>query len=63
MKFRVIEFIPDYVKVGDDYQYVEVEKHYTVDNWDDLQNLLMTLIDYSDVSIRFEVEKEVSDEQ
>jgi hypothetical protein len=40
-----------------------VEKYYTVNNWDDLQNLLMTLIDYSDVSIRFEVKKEVPDEQ
>ena len=63
MKFKVTEFIKKYMKVGYDYQYAEVEKHYTVDNWDDLQNLLMTLIDYSDVSIRFEVKKEAPDEQ
>jgi hypothetical protein len=63
MTFKVTEFIKKYMKVGDDYQYVEVEKYYTVNNWDDLQNLLMTLIDYSDVSIRFEVKKEVPDEQ
>lgn len=63
MKFKVTEFIKKYMKVGDDYQSVEVEKHYTADNWDDLQNLLMTLIDYSDVSIRFEVKKEVPNEQ
>ena len=63
MKFKVTEFIKKYMKVGDDYQYVEVEKYYTVNNWDDLQNLLMTLIDYSDVSIRFEVKKEVPNEQ
>lgn len=63
MKFKVTEFIKKYMKVGDEYQYVEVEKHYTVDNWDDLQNLLMTLIDYSDVSIRFEVKKEAPNEQ
>jgi hypothetical protein len=63
MKFTVTEFIKKYMKIGDDYQYVEVEKKYSVNNWDDLQNLLMTLIDYSDVSIRFEVKKEVPDEQ
>lgn len=63
MKFKVTEFIKKYMKVGDEYQYDEVEKHYTVGNWDDLQNLLMTLIDYSDVSIRFEVKKEVPNEQ
>ena len=63
MTFKVTEFIKKYMKVGDDYQYVEVEKYYTVNNWDDLQNLLMTLIDYSDVSIRFEVKKEAPNEQ
>lgn len=63
MKFKVTEFIKKYMKVGDDYQYVEVEKYYTADNWDDLQNLLMTLIDFSDRSIRFEVKKEVPNEQ
>ena len=63
MTFKVTEFIKKYMKVGDDYQYVEVEKYYTVNNWDDLQNLLMTLIDYSDVSTRFEVKKEVPNEQ
>ena len=63
MKFKITEFIKKYLKVGDEYQSVEVDKHYTVDNWDDLQNLLMTLIDYSDVSIRFEVKKEAEDEQ
>jgi hypothetical protein len=63
MKFKVTEFIKKYMKVGDDYQYVEVEKYYTADTWDDLQNLLMMLIDFSDVSIRFEVKKEVPNEQ
>ena len=63
MTFKVTEFIKKYMKVGDDYQYVEVEKYYTVNNWGDLQKLLMTLIDYSDVSIRFEVKKEVPNEQ
>ena len=63
MKFKVTEFIKKYMKVGDDYQFVEVEKYYTADTWDDLQNLLMTLIDFSDASIRFEVKKEVPNEQ
>ena len=63
MKFKVTEFIKKYMKVGDEYQYVEVEKKYIANTWDDLTNLLMTLIDYSDVSIRFEVKKEVPNEQ
>ena len=63
MKFKVTEFIKKYMKVGDDYQYVEVEKKYSVNNWDDLQNMLMSLIDFSDGPIKFEVRKEAVDEQ
>jgi len=63
MKFTVIEFIKKYMKIGDDYQYVEVEKKYTVKTWDDLQNIVMTLIDFSDGTIKFEVRKEAVDEQ
>ena len=63
MKFIVTEFIKKYMKVGDDYQYVEVEKKYSVNNWDDLQNMLMSLIDFSDGPIKFEVRKEAVDEQ
>ena len=63
MKFTVTEFIKKYMKVGDDYQYVEVEKKYSVNNWDDLQNMLMSLIDFSDGPIKLEVRKEAVDEQ
>ena len=63
MKFTVIEFIREYVKVGDEYQWVEVKKQYNVKNWDDLQNMLMSLIDFSDGPIKFEVRKEAVDEQ
>lgn len=63
MKFTVTEYIKKYMDVGGDYQYVEVEKEYLVDTWDDLQNLLMTLIDFSKKKIKFEVEKEADNEQ
>ena len=63
MKFTVTEFIKKYMKIGDDYQYVEVEKKYSVNNWDDLQNMLMSLIDFSDGPIKLEVRKEAVDEQ
>jgi hypothetical protein len=63
MKFTVTEFIKKYMKIGDDYQYVEVEKKYSVNNWDDLQTMLMSLINFSDGQIKFEVRKEAVDEQ
>lgn len=58
MVFKIKQFIPDYVKVGDEWRHVEVENKYTVNNYDDLQNLLLTLIDFGDGKLKFEVIKE-----
>ena len=57
MKFKVTEYIRKYARVGDKYDWVEVEKYYYPNTWDDLQNLLGTLIDYADDPIKFEVRK------
>ena len=58
IKFNVKQFIRDYVKVGDEWRNVEVENKYTVNNYDDLQNLLMTLIDFGEGKLKFEITKE-----
>lgn len=58
MVFKIKQFIPDYVKVGDEWRHVEVENKYTVNNYDDLQTLLLTLIDFGDGKLKFEVTKE-----
>lgn len=58
MKFKVTEYISKYTKIDEHWRIVEVEKVYNVTNWDDLQNLLGTLIDFADKSIKFEVKKE-----
>ena len=61
MRFKVTQYITDYVKVGDEYRYVEVKNKFAVDTWDDLQSLILTLIDFTDSKIKFEVEKEVAE--
>ena len=58
MVFKIKQFIPDYVKVGDEWRHVEVENKYTVNNYDDLQTLLLTLIDFGDSKLKFEITKE-----
>ena len=58
MKFYVTQFISDYVKVGDEWRPVEVKNKYIVTNYDDLQNLLLTLIDFGDGKLKFEITKE-----
>ena len=62
IKFDVRMSVTTYAKVGDDYQSVEATKKFVLHNYDDLQNLLLTLIESSEDAIKFEVRKEeVSD--
>jgi hypothetical protein len=65
MKFKVTEFIKDYVKINDEgeYDWIEVKKKYSANAWDDLTNLIMSMIDFTDGPIKFEVRKEEGDEQ
>ena len=65
MKFTITEFIRDYAKVDEEgkYAWVELMKTYTATTWDDLTNLLMSLIDFTDGPIKFQVKKEADDEQ
>lgn len=58
MRFEVTQFISDFVRVDDQYKTVEVKNKFVANNYDDLQNLLMTLIDFGDGKLKFEVEKE-----
>lgn len=58
MRFKVTQFISDYVKVGDEWRPVEVQNKYSVNNYDDLQNLLLTLIDFGEGKLKFEITKE-----
>lgn len=58
MVFKVKQFIKDYVKAGDEWRHIEVVNKYTVNNYDDLQNLLLTLIDFGDGNLKFEITKE-----
>ena len=58
INFKVTQFINDYVKAGDEWRSIEVKNKYRVENYDDLQSLIITLIDFSEGKIKFEVEKE-----
>ena len=61
-RFTVKQIVSNYVKVGEGYQTVEIKNTFEVDNFDDLQSLIMTLIDFSKNDIKFEVSKEEVEE-
>ena len=57
-RFTVTQIVSDYVSVDGNYKNVEARNKFVVENFDDLQNLIMTLIDFSKNNIKFEVSKE-----
>lgn len=61
-RFTVKQIASNYVKVGEEYQTVEVKNTFEVTSFDDLQSLIMTLIDFSKNDIKFEVSKEEVDD-
>ena len=57
-RFTVTQIVSDYVSVDGNYKNVEARNKFVVENFDDLQTLIMTLIDFSKSAIKFEVSKE-----
>ena len=58
IKFDVRMAVTTYAKVGDDYQKIEATKKFVLHNYDDLSNLILTLIDFGADRVKFEVKKE-----
>lgn len=57
MKFVLTETIKDFTHIEEKYGYVEVKKVYECNTYDDLQNIFLTLVDFSTKKLNFEVEK------
>lgn len=57
MKFKLTEKIKEFVHIEEKYGYVEVKKVYECNTYDDLQNIFLTLVDFSTDKLNFEVEK------
>lgn len=62
MKFTLTEVIKDFTHIDDKYGYVEIKKVYECNNYDDLQNLFLTLVDFSTDTLKFEIKKEIIEE-
>ena len=57
-KFTLTEIIRDFTHIKEEYGYVDVKKVYVCNNYDDLQNIFLTLVDFSDGPLKFEITKE-----
>ena len=57
MRFKLTECIREFTHIKEEYGYVDVKKTYECGTYDDLQNLFLTLVDFSSGKLKFEVEK------
>lgn len=57
MRFILTETIKEFTHIKEEYGYVEVKKAYECNTYDDLQNLFLTLVDFSKEKLSLEVEK------
>lgn len=58
-RFTVNQKVESYTHIDGDYKKAEVKQTFTCGTFDDLQNLVGTLVDFSTEPVRLEISKEV----
>ena len=61
MKYTITLMMSRYLKVGEEWQDVDVKRTFTFTSWDDVQNFIGYLVDGASGSVKFEIE-EVNEE-
>lgn len=56
MKYTVTLMMSRYLKVGEEWQDVDVKRAFTFTSWDDVQNLIGYLAEGASGSVKFEIE-------
>lgn len=57
MRFEIKELVKGSKVIDGKYHYIDAEKVYSLNNWDDLQNWFLSLVDFSKGPVRIEVNK------
>lgn len=57
MRYKLTLYMSKFMKVGDDYQTVEVPKELTFDDKEDAHNVIDYMVDGSDSPVKFEIKK------
>ena len=56
MKYTVTLLMSRYLKVGEEWQDVDVKRTFTFNSWDDVQNLIGYLVEGASGAVTFEIE-------
>lgn len=55
MKYEIRVYMSQYLKVGDEWQTVDVSRVFSFKSWDDVQNFIGYLVGGADGWVKFEV--------
>lgn len=61
MKYEIKVYMSQYLKVGDEWQTVDVSRKFSFKSWDDVQNFIGYLVEGADGWVKFEV-REITEE-
>ena len=61
MKYAVKVYMSQYLKVGDEWQTVDVSRAFSFKSWNDVQNFIGYLVEGADGWVKFEV-REITEE-
>jgi hypothetical protein len=56
MKYTVTLIMTRYLKVGEEWQDVDVKRAFTFTSWDDVQALIGCLVEGASGAVKFEIE-------
>ena len=60
-KYEIKVYMSQYLKVGDEWQTVDVSRKFSFKNWDDVQNFIAYLVEGAVGWVKFEV-REITEE-
>ena len=61
MKYEVTLFMNKYVKVGEEWQDVDVKRTFTFNSWEDVQNFIGYLVEGAKGAVKFEIAAEIEE--
>lgn len=56
MKYTITLFMSRYLKVGEEWQDVDVKRAFTFNSWDDVQNFIGYLVEGASGAVKFEIQ-------
>ena len=58
-RFRVTQKVCGYTPITEEYKRIEVDQNFECETFDDLKDIILTLVDYSTKDVKLEIHKEV----